>query len=305
MDTGKFIGMLVFFLVGALVLVAFVPVIQETTSATDTFTNDGAFYVEVEPNDTYTIEYDNTVANNTIIVNGTEITLDRDYTLVALENAILRLNSSGHKLDWNGNGSYIVNINKLDLTIASGSITGTYTSTGDETEWPTMTYDKIYVISPTEQSLIMSDYSVPVKVKGDSELFAMGRTILNDNGVNKQFLVQIVGSIDDGVNVIISNVSTGIDIGAVITDLSINYTPVQGYNDLYTLTSITFKAATEIGGQTSNVTFSAYIVPAEVTAEKEYHPDSTLSTVINLLPLIAGVGLLMFLIGEFLYTRYL
>ena len=273
------------------------PVLSDATTTERTFTNDGAFYVEADPNETYTIEYDNTVANNTITVNGTDITLDRDYTLVALENAILRLDSSSHKLDWNGNGSYIVNINKLSLTIASGSISGTYTSTGDETAWPTMTYDKIYVISPTEQSLIMSDYSVPVKVKGDSELFAMGRTVLNDGGVNKQFLVQIVGSIDDGVDVTIANVSTGVDIGAVITDLSINYTPVQGYNDLYTLTSITFKAATAENGQVTNVTFSAYIVPATVTAELSQHLDAGEIALLNALPILVIIGLVLAGVG--------
>ena len=279
------------------------PVISDATKTTETFTNDGAFYVELDPTETYTIEYDNTIANDTITVNGTAITLDRDYTLVALENAILRFNVGNHKLDWNGNGSYLANMNKLSLSFANGSITGTYTSTGDATAWPTMTYNKIYVISPTEQPLIMSDYSVPVKVKGDSELVAFGRTVLNDEGTNKQFLVQIEGTINDGVNVTISNVSSGVDIGAVITDLSINSTPVQGYNDLYTLTSITFKAATTEGGQTTNVTFSAYIVPTEVTAELTNHLTPGQISLMGAIPVMVIVALLMAAVGAIALRR--
>lgn len=272
------------------------PVLNDATKTEQTFANKGAFFVELDPSDSYTIEYDGN-ANNTIVVNDTAITLNKDYTLVALDNAILRLNAATHKFDWNGNGSYLAGMTEFSLTFADGSISGTYKTTGDTTAWPTMSYDKIYVISPDAQPLIMSDYSEPVKIKGDSEIVAFGRSVLNDAGTNKQYLIQIEGTINDGVTVTVSNVSSGQDIGATITDLSINCTPVQGYNDLYDLTSITFKAAVSEGDTTTNVTFSAYIVPSEVTAELSQHLTPGQIALLGAIPIMVIVALLVVAVG--------
>lgn len=300
----KIVGITVAVLVSLTVLAGvLMPVLDDATTTESTFKNTGAFFVEVDPADSYTIAYDNTVANNEITVNGTKITLNRDYTIVALENAILRLNANSHTLDWNGNGQYIANINVLNITISSGSISGSYTTTGSSTSWPTMTYSKCYVISGTEQTLIMSDYSIPVTIKGDSEIVAFGRTVLNDAGTNKQYLVQIEGTINDGVDVTINNVSSGVDIGATITDLSINCTPVDGYNDLYTLNSITFKAAVTDGGATTNVTFSAYIVPSEVTAELTEHFTDNQIALFDAIPIIVIIAILLGVIALVIRSR--
>lgn len=274
-----------------------IPAIESGVDTEDTFTNRGAFYVELDPTDSYRIQFNNSVANNVITVNGTQITLDKDYTIVALENAILRYNSTAHKLDWNGNSVYLMNINVLDLTISAGSITGTYTTTGDSTTFTSMTYTKCYVISPTKQTLVMSEYSVPVTIKGDSDIVAFGRTVLSDNGTNKQYLIQIEGTIDDGVDVTVCNVSSGADIGATITDLSINYAPVQGYEDLYKLNSITFKASVTENDTATNVTFSAYIVPTEVTAEKSIHADATTILLFQTIPVFIVLGMIVAVVG--------
>lgn len=282
----KFIGLMVGLTVGVLMVSGFLwPIVSDATATESTFKNTGAFFVEVDPTDTYTISYDNAVANNVITVNGTAITLNRDYSIIALENAILRINADSHKLDWNGNGQYIAGINALNITISAGTISGVYKTTGEEVAWPAMTYTKCYVISPTDQDLIMSEYNTPVKVKGDDEIVAFGRTVLNDAGTNKQFLIQINGTINDGVTVTVANVSSGQAVDATISDLQVNTTEIEGYENLYELTSITFKAA--LGSSPAgNVTYTAYIVPAEVTAEKSWHLDTTQ------IALVAAIGTL-------------
>ena len=303
MDTGKFIGLLVFFLVGALVLVAFVPIIQETTEPNATIVNDGAYYVELDPTDSYTIEYDSVESPDTVYINGEALTVNGQYTIAAFDKSILRYTSENHTFQYKGDNHYIVNIDMLNITIASGEVSGTYTTTTvtTETEWPETTFDKVYVASVEKQDLVMSEYNHSVKMLGDSEIFAMGQTLLSNNSFA---LIRIYGTIDDGVTIEVLNVNTGEIVDtATVSNVSINATNNPNYIGVYDLVSITFEVT--LSGSTTNCTYSAYIVPSELVAEKSVHPDTTLSTIFNLLPLIAGVGLLMFLVAEFLYTRYL
>ena len=291
MDTGKFIGLLVFFLVGALVLVAFVPVIQETTSATNTITNDGVYNMTDDDSD-YTLVYNGT--SGTIDANGTVIQRDSipagAWTLISTPEYMIRLqNYSAQSYNlWifgiTGFNRVLGNVETDGVTIhvSSGSITlatETWNYTGefrgiDPNGSFVMTDGQPFTVHKTD-SIIVGNGTTPVSVWYD--------------------LFYMIGTAED-----MEVTSNGT---ITISDIQVNRTPLTQYVDGVSVESITFSATD--GTNSTNATYNRVIVPEEVTLEKSIHPDTTLATVINLLPLIAGVGLLMFLVAEFLYTRYL
>lgn len=304
MDTGKFVGLLVFFLVGALVLVAFVPVIQETASATDTFTNDGYFKMTKYEEDTdITIEWDYTNPTK-VVVNGETYTLDNNVsvTIAFVENAGIRIYSTQSGMQaLMPQGTMAADVGEsenMTVVFSEGTVTATIPREGSDDLTLSTTYTApIYCIS-SDGNYVMKKSNESAYMLKDTEFIGLGVTTITGAG-SKVILVK--GTIEDGATATIVTTS---GTPATLTDPVLTNTTVAGYVDLYQLDKITF-AGQVTGSADTNITYSYFVVPAEVTAEKTYHPDSALSTIISLLPLIAGVGLLMFLVGEFLYTRYL
>lgn len=291
MDTGKFVGLLVFFLVGALVLVAFVPIIQETTSATDTITNEGVYNMTDDDSD-YTLVYNG--VSGTIDANGTIIQRDSipagAWTLISTPDYMIRLqNYSAQSYNlWifgiDGFNRVIGNSETDNVTIgvSSGSIT---------LDTETWTYSGEFRGIDPKGSYVMTDGTPFTVNKTDSIIVGNGTTpvtVWYD-------LFYMIGTVED-MEVTAKDTIT-------ISNIEVNTTPQSNYVNGVSVESITFTATD--GTNTVDATYNRVIVPAEVTLEKSIHPDTTLATIINLLPLIAGVGLLMFLVAEFLYTRYL
>lgn len=273
------------------------PVVADATTTERTFVNDGAFYVEVDPSETYTVEYDKAADLGVVYINGEPLSVNfsTGYTILAIDNAILRLQSGDTTIQYKGNGSYITGIKNLDITVANGTITGTYIGTSNvETAWPTTTYTECHIASPAKQDFVMTEYNSTVKMKGDSEIFAFGQTSVKNNTV--LLLFKIEGNIKDGVTVTALGSSSGVvDSNAVVSDLTINATPVNGYIDLYDLSSITFNVGYE--DTTTAVTYSAYIVPESVTAELANHFNSGEIAILNAIPMLIIIGLVLLGVG--------
>lgn len=278
------------------------PVLNEATTTEKTFTNEGAFYVEADPSDTYTIEYDKATKQGVIYINDTALDLSftTGYTIMALDKSMLRLQSSDSTLQYKGNGAYITGIVNADLTISNGTVSGTYQTTpGSDLDWPETTYTDVYIASPSEQELVMTEYNATSKVLGDSEIFALGQTMVN----SVWYLFKITGTVEDGVTVACLDRTTGEEVeGAVISNLSINKTAVDGYLDLYDLTSITF-TVTLADTSTANCTYSAYIIPAEVTAERSQHLSDAENMILNAIPALVIVALVIGALGVFVTSR--
>lgn len=281
------------------------PVISDATKTHETFTNTGAFYVELDPADEYTIEYDAAEAANKVTINDTTIDVPNGYTILALDNSILRIQDN--TLQYKGAGSYIVNIIKCDLSVSNGTVTGSYylrDAPTTEVSWPSTTYTKAYVASPTQQDYVMTVYNTTSKMTGDSDIFAFGQTGFVTSGSTVLYLIKIEGTIDDGVTVSILDRTTGVAVStATVEDLSINKTAVAGYVDLYDLTSITFKAKILDTDNWTNVSYSAYIVPSEVTAELSDHLTPGQISLMGAIPVMVIVALLMAAVGAIAYRR--
>lgn len=300
METKNMIGGIVSLAVVVICVAAIMmPVLSDATKTHETFVNEGAFYVEVDPTDQYTLEYDASTDPNTVVINGEDVAISANYTFMALDKSILRMTSVPN-LQYKGDGQYLVEITKLSLTISEGSVTGTYTdSITTDGAWPTTTYTKAYIASATEQDLVMTEYSDTPKLNGDSDIFAFGQTSVGGT----LYLFKITGTIDDGLTVATLDRTSGEEVeGAVISNLSINKTAVSGYTDLYEVTSITF-TVTLADTSTANCTYTAYIVPSEVTAEKSVHFTDAENMLINAIPALVIVALVIGAVGIAITSR--
>ena len=282
-----------------------VPIINDATTTEKTFINSGAFYVEADPSNEYTLQYDRGSEPGVLYVNDVPIALpSSSYSVLVLDKSILRMEGFNNTMEYRGNGSTIAGIGVLDITVSAGSVTGTYQRFDGPTEftWPTTTYTDAYVISDSTQDLIMSDYAIPVKMNEDSPIFGFGLT-RDGAGGTALFLSKIEGNIEDGVTVGILDVNTGEALsGATVSNLSINATKLNEYVDLYQLTSITY-TVTLANESTYNVTYSAYIVPAEVTSELAVHPDAATLSMLSVIPIIVMIGIVLAVVGVAIVGR--
>lgn len=281
-----------------------IPAIESGVDTEDTFTNIGAFYVEVNPTDTYTIEYDKATEVGVVYINDEPLNVEfsTGYTILAIDNAILRLQSGDSTIQYKGNGQYITGIKMLNITVSDGSISGTFQTLSNESpvSWPTTSYTKVFIASTETQDNVMTYYTSankgPVKMNGDSNIQAFGQTSLNTSGSPVLSLINISGNIDDGVTINVLNATTGVAIeGVTISNLSINADPVSGYIDLYNLTSITFTITYD--GVTTDVSYSAYVIPTEVTAEKSIHADASTILLFQTIPVFIVLGMIVAVVG--------
>lgn len=295
MDTGKFIGLLVFGIVGVLVVMAFIPMITETTSATDTFTNSGSYYL-TDDDDSYTLVYD---PSGKFIVNGedipfTDLPAYGRMSVGTTDEFMLRfVNDATSKYDFRLiDFSSPLSIASSD-SVAPVTLTfnnGTLSISGSETTY-TYTSESFRGLAK-EGNYVMTNGTDKPKVNSDTTIILGDGTTQVAHWYDRFYMI---GTVED--------MDVSASEGITISDTEVNATKISGYVDLVEFTSITFTATD--GNTTADATYNRVIVPVTVTTEKAIHPDSALATMINLLPLIAVIGLFMFLVGEFLYTRYL
>lgn len=300
MDTGKFVGLLVFGIIGALLVVALTPMITDVTDPNKTYENEGYFNLE-KYTDELTFSWDYTDPD-VFTVNDEEVEYHNDsgmnVSVVLGERFAIRLTPNNAGISFYGAGTYIsanATTPVITATLSEGSITVTNGTNSkvitNVTEVYSIANDGSYVMKKADSTAYLNSGS---EIVADSEIYATGQTF---NGSNYIFW-HMDGTIDD------LKYPDEYDSGLTITNEAIHGQYSTVCNDLYELNNITF-TATASNSVVYNVTASYFVVPAEVTAEKTVHADSTLATVLNLLPLIVVIGLFMFLVGEFLYTRYL
>lgn len=305
MDTKSITAIIIGLMVSGLILVAFVPIFTEVTAIDDKFENAGMYYIDYNDDVTHTLEFEKLETGFTLTVDDENVTPTTNAigcTLVAGDNFILRYNTSNSTLQFKGNTQYITAITELSGTITATNFSATCTGTAQgQSEPSSITIDadtdNIYSCTAEKTALIMSNYNSPVFVNGDSDIFGFGQNAVGTNLV----LFKVYGTVED-ITVEVRDAVTGaIDSSYIVSNLAIDYDEAPNYLDLYTLNKITFTVTK--GGDTTNVVFSAYIVPSEVTAEKTVHGDTAFNTVINLIPLIAGLGLLLGAVYYFITRR--
>lgn len=299
METKKIVMGVISVAVAIIVLMSMIPIFTDAGASEDTFTNEGMWRMAPNTNgDTYT--FDSTTREWSL--NGTVVNNQNSNSLsvILLDNTTVRSNGWIRGAQLTGNSVTTIVTNANDQTIVSGNGlqgNGTFDIQG-------------YGINPNGDYLL-TDYNKPAYMNGESTIYATGVTgIPNANGLYSA-VIHIEGNIKDGVTitpyVLYNSPYTVTDVS--ITDIVIDYESVNGYKDLYKLNGITFNySAVATNNSTSEVTtitdvacsYSSYVVPYEVTAERSVHASPIEATLIGLIPLLMMVGIMLTAVGLFI-----
>lgn len=304
MDTKSITAILIGLMVSGLILVAFVPIFTEVTATEDTFTNEGYYrlnHYDSTTDHTVTWTYENP---NVMTVDDVDVTINGapnlQITVIADTNWLVRMIfDSQSKVSAIG---YLYSSSGVKLANVSDSQTASFTMTGGTvtiacgTYSGSNTYTDVY-LPDTDGSLTMKMPTTDAYINGDSAIVGFGLTRINTaNGIQSSpgSGFEFIGTYDDGIN---GRVWRGDNV--TLDDITINAREIASHIDLYRFTEINAVAiCTETVDDATvttdtNVTYNYVIVPYEVTAEKSVHGDEVFNTVIDLIPLLAGVGLLM------------
>lgn len=289
MEGSKLLTMIVTVTVGIIFIGALLaPVIEDTSTTEKTFTNEGMWRMkEIENGDVWTFTnspYAWTYDDDS----QTSISTSANNALLGDEWCI---RASGQ-----ARGPYISG-NATTLTATADEVNITFTGVGGTSEYAISGYG-IY----DDGEYMLTDYQKPVYVRDNSIIYATGVSTVDNVGCT----IHIEGTIKDGVTITMMNNRNQSDISnAVFTNVSINAEQVNGYVNLYKLTSITADvtfdntSSDETTSHTGSISYSSYVVPYEVTAELSQHLDAGEIALLAVLPLIAITALLLLAVRFF------
>lgn len=286
----KIIGISVAAVIGIIVLGSvLMPILDDATETERTFTNDGLWRMkEFETGDTWVMS-----SPGVWTLNG-ESVLTTDNTTSSLMIGD----------DWTVRGTGAVyghtvyNASPSTLTITVGeSSTTINNNTVDSTEGYGVANDGDYIVTK---------YDTPVYVLGDSPIWATGYTSFS--GVSA--VIHIEGNINDGVTVSCSTINNTTALSNFeVTNIVIHADEEDKYDDLYRLEKITFTVTCDYtaGGtttqKTGDVSYSSYVVPYEVTADRSVQFTSGQNAILAAIPVMIILAILLGVVALVLRSR--
>lgn len=298
MDIKGFPALIVGVVVALVLAGAVLPVFAETTSATDTFTNDGYYRMSAFDGDSYTIEWDKTKPT-TLTFNGIDYEMrdiitvkDTYFTIFASDGAYMRvaINSANNMIvqshNYSGNALLALDSSNSTLTTFSVSIDSdsiTVSRTADSTITVDTAYSEWIYVFDDEGNYIMKNKDKSAYVMDENIIILAGVTSVQTSPATP------VGVYGHGTITDLVIESAYPDDDTVYSNLVVNSSEVSAYEGLNQVSTITFDMTRD--ETTTPATYSYYLVPYEVTAEKAVHPDGALSVMLNVLPLLAIAGL--------------
>lgn len=286
-----------------IVVTCAIPIISDSVASEDKFVNVGSFDMTYSQTEDVTLVWDHT-APGQITVNDVAVTMPtisngEQRTVICGDNWIVRYGYGdtlgGNFVQWypsNGASILASQSNGLDLTVTCSSGTVSVTDTASTPNTATGTYTYLYCVA-NDGAYIMKNATDSVYMNGDSQFYAMG---LTNVGTYTSTGIKITGSIDDGAT---WTTFRGTDFA--FTNESMVYEEVSGHKDLYKLTSMSATVTKE--DQTANATYSYFIVPAEITAERTSHVDGTIADLISVIPVLMVLGIVIGAIALFIKTK--
>ncbi len=266
------------------------PVLDDATEVNETFTNEGLWRMSENSNGN-TYQFDNTdktwSLNGDVIITNAGDSSKANSGVVVLDDLSVRANGwiRGHSLSGNSTTTVVTNANDEIVISGNGlSGNGTYAMQG-------------YGADP-DGNYLMTPYNSSVYMLGDSPIYATG---VSEYTGGSRFIVHIEGTIADGVTITVSSIRNGNTLTDVsVTNVQINSTEVEGYKNLYKLTGITADVSfTSQSGEndpvseSGSISYTSYVVPYEVTAEKSVHFTDNQNAIFAAIPIMVIVALLI------------
>ena len=322
METKKIVMGVISIAVAIIVLMSMIPIFTDAGASEDTLTNDGYFRMSKitdESEGTLTIVWDHSTPGG-LTINGDYVPLSADVTVSVLPdtNFTVRMSNIGtttEQIQWYNvvGGAYTASIvggSDMEIVCESGTATATITTDGVESTPRTANYTVLYY-PDLNGAYTMKKASESAYLNGDSEIFGCGTSNIkgydgNNVGGSQAFGAVIGGNLDDGITVTEwRNTASGLAV-MDSDSMTVSYTEVGGHEDLYSLSDIRFVVTVtqtvdeETYTTDNNITYSYFVVPYEVTAERSAHTSPVESTLIGLIPLLMMVGIMLTAVGLFI-----
>lgn len=282
------------FVVITVIAAVLMPVLGDATKTEDTFTNEGYYYMDkVTSTDvgSYVFAYKYENSTPSLTFNGEPLVLNYNFPLTLATdgsdwlvrywqgNIYVGLQSAGEDFLLGGYG-----VNDLTITIGSGTATAVGIIDGqDDPTTVTTTYTDLYIYTEEKADYVMKDKDKPAYLLDDSTYLAMGQTEIT----HWYDVVHITGTVDDFTAEIVY--PTGLT--TTVTNKAIVKSAVSGHEDLYTLDKLTFTISD--GTNTVDATYSYFIVPAEVTAERSVHLSANENAILLVIPALLIIAILI------------
>lgn len=282
-----------------------VPIVNDAVATSDTFTNDG--YYTMDYNEDFTITW-SSADKYFLDVDGDKLDIRDCFgelarSIVVTNNMVIRcifdndyVNILSHSTEgrfWavNSNGT-----GDLTITNVDGVVTATFRSNSTD-EYTVKTYveaSDVYGINGTGTgAFTMKDMNEPAIVGADSIVTLGGTTTIGTD----------IGVFATGVyDNLTFSFFDGEEVSPAISNVEIHKTPLNGYIDAYKLEKYTFDVT--IDGAATLVTYSYFLVPTEVTADRAAPMDSAPAGIIEAIPIIVIVAILALIAGIMIRSRF-
>ncbi len=276
------------------------PILDDATTVNETFTNDGYYRVSKATADSnVTIVWDHT--DPTILtVNGTDLDMsgipkDQPLTIYASEEAVVRYTNGTSGVSINRYGGSYQNATESNAKDVSITLSGSSATMVWGTSTDTLTATGVYYIDPDGDYVMKKSDSV-AKVKSDESVLLIAGT----SNVSGAVTLYGTGTIDDGLTI---SVVAGLAEGDTysIGDVTINYTDLTKYIDLADLTSIQFPFTKNT--TTATITYSYFVVPYEVTAERSVHFTDGQNAIFAAMPVMIILAVLLGVVALVIRSR--
>ena len=290
------------------------PVISDATTTEKTFENNGYYpLTKVDENTEATIVWD-TADPEAFTINDVRIDFPTTgrLTILGSDSICMRYNtaSNTHQIQVFGSYSGVQDYKALTES-AGGTLTavisgGVVTVTvGTDSPKSFDLGNDAYLLAPNN---VNADYVAVMKITtekayllGDSEVVICGISVSNNQ--SQAIGVFGKGNMTDGIQFdTFFEGSSYSGAGVTFTDVTTYSEEINGYKDLYALEKYT--ATINYGNdQTSAATYSYFIVPSEVVAEKSVHLTPGQISLMGAIPVMVIVALLMVAVGAIALRR--
>lgn len=300
----KFIGLMVGLTVGVLMVSGFLwPVVSDATATTTTFENNGYYTMDKVATDAeFTLTWDSAeplavdVGGEKIDLSNKGLVNNMNYTIFGADNFVFRLRTEGSRVTCQYFGSQTVTPtfmfadtttnSKITAVVAGGNITVSTTNPDYSTPVTFTMTDKTYCINANDAgAYVMKKSNESVYIESTTDIIVLdGLTSLAANDVG----IYAEGTINNDLDATIFRGTVTYPV--TLRDWTYTTTDVNGYVNLVKLEKVVFTATQN--DTDYPVTYSYFIVPAEVTAEKAQHLDTMQIAMIGVIGTLGAIVLI-------------
>lgn len=264
------------------------PVLKDATTVHETFDNAPYAYYqmkELEVDDTWTRTDSTWKFNDETLTTAS----DNKVSVLATDNTAFRQNA------------YVIGTTQYSTNFVIAEVTAEGIVMFNEDK--PISYTSGYGATPNGD-YILKTYTDKAYVHGDTNLWVTGITGLPGAANTRDMVIHIEGTINDGVTVTGSPIKNGTTDNFASSDVVINYTAVDGFEDLYLIESVTFNFTVDfLNGddpsetKSGSATYSTFVLPKEITAERTVHLTNGQIALMGAIPVLVIVALLVVAVG--------